>query len=255
MANYGLSDLDFVLYRGFDVTGLVTGFSDEITNQIEDRTAAGCDVALETFTGLQSATVDMDGFYDSLLTVAMEASPNVGVTTDAVQAVLMYALEGNVVGHACECLAHALKSKYSKSMQSGALHKGAVSWGANSKDFTIDHAVLATILAARTAAGNTQADYADSGPQTTGGGRLYVSVPALALSGRTNLIVQLMDSADHATWASVPTALATFTAPGAQMIEFNGDVDAYTATSWTYTGSGGTPGCTYAAAVKKIAAP
>lgn len=254
MANYGLSDLDFVLYRGVDVTGLVTSFSDEIVNQLEDRTAAGYDVALETFTGLQAATVSMDGFYDSILTAAMEASPNVGVTTGAVQALLMYALEGNVVGHACECLAHALKSKYGKSMQNGALHKGSVAWGANSKDFTIDHAVLATILAARSAAGNTQDAYAESGAVTHGGGRLYVSVPALSLSGRTNVVVQLVDSADHVIWADVPGAVATFTNEGAQMIEFNGDVDAYTATSWAYGGSGGTPGCTYAAAVKKIAA-
>lgn len=245
MANYGLPDLDFVLYRGYDVTGIVLGMSDEIDNPIEDRTAASSKVAVSEFVGTQSGTVEMTGFYDSVLTTAFEAS------VDNAQAVLMYAIEGNVVGHYVGCVARALKSHYGRSMEKEGLHKGAVGFHANDVTFTIDRAQLVAVLATRTTAGHTQATYADGLAQTTGGGRWYVEVTALTLGGYTNVKAQLQDSADHITFTDVAAGVATFTAIGAQMVAFTGTVKRYLACAWSYTGSGTSPSVTFAAALTK----
>lgn len=254
MANFGLPDLDFVLYRGYDVTGLVTRFSDEIVNQIDDRTAAGYETAVETFSGPQAATVEMSGFYDSVLTTAMEASPSVGEHSGGVQAVLMYALEGNTLGNKCGCLAHALKKSYKRSEDKGKLHKAALSWAANSALFTIDQATIIAPLAVRTTAGSTEATYVDGGAASNNGGRFYVSVPALALGGYTNLTAQLRHSTDHITWTDVAGALATFTATNAQMIAYSGTTNRYRAIAWAYGGAGAGPSNTLAAALLTLSA-
>lgn len=245
MTKYGLPDLDFVLWRGYDITGIVTGYTDEIVNPVEDRTAARGGVEVFDFVGLQSGSVEMTGFYDSVITTALEAS------IDGAQAVLMSAIAGNIVGHQVACVARALKTHYQRVIEKGALHKGVVAWNANDSTFTIDQAQLVAILATRTAAGNTQATYADGVAQTTGGGRWWVEVTALTLDGYTNVKAQLKDSADHITFADVVPGVATFTAIGAQMVAFTGTVERYLACAWSYTGAGTSPSVTFAAALTK----
>jgi hypothetical protein len=248
MANFGLSDLDFVLYNGSDITGTVLGLSDEIVNEVEDRTAAGNEVATSAFIGRQSSTVDISAFYDSLVTAALEANPAAGA-----QNVLMYALEGNTVGNNVACLATALKTHYQKSSEAAGLHKVAIAFAGADSAFTIDQALLVGILASRGAAGDTHLTYVDAGAQTTGGGRWYVSLPALTLGGYTNLIVKLQDCATAGgTYADVSGATLTFTAAGAKMAAFSGTVRRYQCVAWAPTGSGSGLAETFAAGLTKL---
>ena len=243
MTTYGLPDLDFVLWRGYDVTGIVTSYADEIENPVEDRTAAGGAVEVSEFAGTQSGTIELGAFYDSVLTEALEAS------VDGAQAVFMAALEGNTAGKYVACSARALKQHYQRAMERGGLHKAVVSWIANDATFTIDRAQLIAPLAARTTAGNTQASYVDAGAATTGGARWYVETTALTLGGYTNATVQLQDSADHVSWGDVSGAVATFTDIGAEMVAITGTVRQYRACAWAYTGAGSNPSVTFAAAL------
>lgn len=241
---YGLPDLEFVLFAGYDVTGMVRGLSDELTSPTEDATTAGDKLATSQFVGTSQATLALTAFYDEDLSPRLEGGPS---------GVLMYALQGNDAGVHCECVEEAVCSGYKRAPDSAGVHKAETSFACQGDVALLDHALIVAALAARTAAGNTKAAYVDSGAATTdGGGRWWVHVTGLTLSGCTNVSHQLVDSADHITFGDVTGAVATFTAVGAQMVAFSGAVDQYLADVWSYAGSGGSPSNTAIAAVTKL---
>lgn len=241
---YGLPDVEFVLFDGHDLTGMVRGLSDELVNPVEESTVAGNEIANSRFVGLSQATLALTAFYDEDLTEQLEGGPS---------GVLMYALQGNTAGNHCECVEEAICTGYKKQPEPSAIHKAEVNFVCQGDVALLDHAQIVAPLAARTAAGNTQAAYVDSGAATDdGGGRWWVHVTALDLDGYTNVSHQLVDSADHIAFGDVADAVATFTATGAQMVEFDGAVDQYLADVWSYAGSGTSPSNTAIAAVTKL---
>lgn len=54
------------------------------------------------------------------------------------------------------------------------------------------------------------------------------------------------------SFGDVAGAVATFTAVGAQMVEFDGAVDRYLADVWSYAGAGTSPSNTALAAATKL---
>lgn len=240
----GLSDVEFVLYKGYDVTGMVRGLTDEIVNNIEDRQVAGNDILTHAFVGATEATVDLTGFYDADLSAVLDDK--------STGAVLMYVLEGNAAGDPCECSSDARPANYKRAVEKQAFHKAELKWQAQGDSDLIDHAVLIAPLAARTAADDTTASYVDMDEATTSGGRWWVTVTALDLDDYTAVVVKLLDSADHISFGDVTDAEATFTDVGGQMIAFTGNLKQYTACDWSYTGAGTSPSVTFAAALTKI---
>jgi hypothetical protein len=246
MATHGLPDVSWVLFDGVDVTGIVNEGSDSIENVTEDVQVAGASVAQEAYVGVQSGSVNLSGFYDSVITDTLE---------EAAAAVLMYTLEGNTAGKYCQCIEEALPKVYDVSMGSNSFHKAKITYTAQGEESTIDRALIVAPLATRTdASGNTDDTYVDGIEETTGGARFYVAVPDLTLGGYTNLQLQLRDSADHITFANVTGAVATLTEAGAAMIEVDGTIARYQSIGWSYTGAGADQTCKFVPAVLKLAA-
>jgi len=240
----GLPDLEFVLFNGYDITGLIRSLADELTNDTEESTVAAERVAGERFVGTSRGTVNLTAFYDEDLSPQLEGKPS---------GILMYVLSGNDAGARCECTEEAIATAYKRLVEGGGTHKAEVAFGAQGSVALLDHAYLIAPLAARTTAGNTRSSYVNAGAATVdGGGRWWVHLTALDLDGYTNLEVQLEDSSDHVSWGDVTGAVATFTAIGAQMVEFTGAVDQYLAAAWSYGGAGTDPSNTFAAAVTKL---
>lgn len=239
----GLPDVEFVLFNGYDVTGIIRSISDELTNDTEEATVAGNTVATEQFVGTARGTVNATAFYDEDLSPELEGGPS---------GVLMYVLGGNTAGAYCECVEEAIATEYKRLIENGATHKAEIAFGAQGDVGLLDHAYIVAPLAAYAGAGDTESAYIDSGAATASGGRWWVHVTALDLDGHDDLDVQLEDSADHVTFGDVTGALATFTAIGAQMVEFDGGVDQYLAAVYSYGGAGTDPTATFAAAVTKL---
>jgi len=241
---FGLPDLDFVIYNGRELVGMVTGLTDEMSNATEDVTVASNSVSLQKFVGIQDGSVQLSGFYDDDVYDALQSAPS---------GVLMYALEGNTRGKHCACCEIAKPLAPKRSMEARAFHKSDVNFAVmGSGGAAIEEALLVAALAARTTAGTTDATYVDLGATAANGVRLFGGVTALTLGGYTNAKLQLRHSADHVTFANVTDAVLTFTDEGALMAQVTSSVNRYLSIGWSYTGSGTGQSTTFAAAAVAI---
>lgn len=244
----GLPDLKFITFGGYDITGLVQGLNDAVTNETEEVDVAGDTILTSRYVGSAAAEVKITGFYDEDLSPAFEAA--------GAEAVLMYAPLGNGTGLSCECCSAKLL-RYERLIEGKALHKAEIDFLGKSSTATggaviIDHALMLAPLAARGAAGNTDATDVEAPAQTTDGARLWVAVTALTLGGYTNLTVALRDSADGLSFAAVAGGSTTFTTAGGKMLYVPGTVRKYTSVSWAWTGTGTNPSATFVAALKRL---
>ena len=161
----------------------------------------------------------------------------------------MFAHEGNINGQDCLAAGGVLSAGLKHPFAVGAFTRAQMELGVNG---VIDNAAIVTALAAVAGDGNTEATYVDLG--ATGGGttgcNVYLSCTALTLSGRTNLIVTLEDSADHVTWAD-QTVMTALTAVGAEKkASTDQTINRYVAAKRAFTGAGGSPTATFVLAVK-----
>lgn len=240
MSTYGLSDLGFVIFNGYDLVGTVTSLTDEIVNLTEDSTVAGDSVSHERFVGVQEGTVELGGFYDSSLFAALQSKPS---------GVLMYAPEGNTAGKYIAAASAAKPRAPRRAQESKAYTKQSVVWSVGGTAVAIDRALLIAALAARGDGANTDASYVDLGATASSGVRFYVAATALTLGGYTNLKVNLRHCATPGgAYANIASTELTFTGVGAQLYEYTSSVNRYLSIAWSWTGSGSSQSATFAAA-------
>lgn len=240
MTNYGMPDVGYVIYNGYDLVGTMTNMSDEIVNLTEDTTVAGNAVSTQSFIGVQEGTVELGGFYDSALFAALQSKPS---------SVLMYALEGNTAGKYIAAAADAKPLAPRRAQESKAFTKANVSWACGRTGIAIDRALLIAALAARSTAGNTDASYVDLGATASNGVRFYVAATALTLGGYTNGKVTLRHCATPGgAYADITATAQTFTAIGGYMYEYTSSVNRYLSIAWSWTGSGSGQSITFTAA-------
>ena len=85
----GLPDLDFILFGGHNITGLVRGLEDEIANDTDEADVAGGDLQTHHYAGTALSTVKVTGFYDADLSAFFEAvTEGVGYVGDFRKCVL-----------------------------------------------------------------------------------------------------------------------------------------------------------------------
>ena len=246
MAKWKSSDVAFVLLGPVNLTPITDKMEVSVDNPLKETTPFGVTAAQFGQPGLKTYSLTgHDGWFDSdqyTATSQMVAMANT-------QSVFMLALKGNTAGVDAVCAAGVLNAGLKHPMAVGEYTRAAMELGVSG---VIDNAVIVAPLASYSGNIDTATAHLDLGATGGGttGGTAYMSCPVLALTGSTNLILTIQDSADHATWADhdVFTAL---TAVGAQsIVSTDMTVNRYLAYKAVYTGLAGTPSATFVLAYK-----
>ena len=246
MTKRNSADIGFVLLGPVNLTSITDKMEISVDNPVKETTPFGVTAAQFGQPGLKTyALTGHDGWFDSDQYTA--ASQMVAMA--ATESVFMLAPKGNTAGVDAICAAGVLNAGLKQPMAVGEYTRAAMELGVSG---VIDNAVIVAPLASYAGDIDTEAAHLDLGATGGGttGGTAYMSCPVLALTGSTNLILTIQDSADHATWADhdVFTAL---TAVGAQsIVSTDMTVNRYLAYKAVYTGLAGTPSATFVLAYK-----
>jgi hypothetical protein len=157
MSAYGSKDVGFLLVDGYDLLGYILGLDDgEVEAVLDDITALGHAWPVEADTGsAKSGGVSLDALYDdgALLT------RDVFVTKQGVNRVLLWNVDGNVIGKRFQGYGGAVDQKHQRICADGKLHRAKATLTASGP--VEDGIVLHSWLQETTASGNTQASSHD----------------------------------------------------------------------------------------------
>ncbi|HET6495424.1 MAG TPA: hypothetical protein VFH61_08685 [Thermoleophilia bacterium] len=247
MANYNSADVT-LLVGPYDLTNVSNKFEDSVSDPAVDTTPFGVDAAEFGKPGVRKYELTgHDGWYDDAAT-----SINAAMVSLAAGEHVLMLLQGNTAGIAAHthaiCAAGVLKTGYKRGFSVGDFTKANMELAVSGAK---DEASLACPYAEYAGDGNTQATYVDLGAAGGGttGGHVYMSCTALALTGSTNLILTLEDSANHIAWAD-NKAFTALVAVGAEMKEADATVDRYLSVKRVWTGLAGAPTATFVVAIK-----
>lgn len=245
MTKYNSANIGYLLLGPYDFNNVTDALTEKVSDPAVETTPFGTDAAQFGKPGVKTHSLSgVTGWYDTAShTVAARAAIAAG------ENVFMFASTGNVAGQVAQCAGGVLNTSFERVSAVGDFTKSALELSVSG---VMDDATIVAALALRTGDLTTEASYIDLGATGGGttGGNAYMSCTALALTGSTNVIITLEDSADHAAWADhdVFTAL---TAIGAQkIVSTDLTVNRYLAYKQAFTGLAGTPTCTAVVAYK-----
>jgi hypothetical protein len=246
MTMYKSSDIGYLLAGPWNLTSISTKLEVGASNPVVETTPFGVTAATFGQPGVKKYEITgHDSFYDdAYYTAASEM-----VALSAGEHVIMFAHKGNMAGLTAICAGGVLYAGWKNSQAVGDYHKAAMELGVSG---VIDNATIVASLTSRTGDTTTEASYIDLGATGGGttGGNAYMSCTALALTGSTNVIITMEDSADHAAWAD-HTVFTALTAVGAEYKAATDlTVNRYLAYKQVFTGLAGTPTCTATVAFK-----
>ena len=244
MAEYDSSQVAFFTVDGYSLLGWSAKLDDPGAKAVAvDRTPLGVSLERKSVLSLvEPVTITQEGWFDNAALASHEALSAKRGTSQ----VLAYGVTGNVIGRDFVG-AVAGQSQYDPVTSKGDLHRFNASWECTEHD----RGLIVAHLAARTAAGNTQATSVDNAASSAGGAVLYLACTDLTLDGYTDLVVKVRHSTDNSTY----TDLGTFTARtliGAQRLVVAGTVNRYLAISWAYTDAGTDPSWTGLVGVRRL---
>lgn len=247
MAKYHSADLGFLLVGPYDVKDVSNKLEDTFSDPAVDITPFGSSTAVMGKPGVKKYEITgHGGWYDDAATSINAAM--VGMASG--ENVLMIAPQGNTMGKYATCAGGALKMGYTRGFAVGEFHTASMNLAVSG---VVHEAVIVKPLAVTAAGdGSTESTYLDLTVAGIGaaGGTIYMSCTQLALTGSTNLIISLEDSADHITWGA-HTAMTALTAIGAETKALaENEVLRYLAVKWVWTGLASTPTATFTVAVK-----
>lgn len=233
MTEYDSSNVAFFAVDEFQLLGFSSRVSDPgAAQKTAERMPLGESLQRKVILkGIEPVTIEQGGWF----------STDAGATHEALAAkrgtaqLLAYGVSGNVIGRDFVG-AQAAQAVYDPRIVKGDLVQTAARWECDE----YERGLIVAHLAARTAAGHTQATPVTNDAQTLTGAVAYLFCSALTLDGYTNVIVTVRDSDDNITYGD----LASFTArtvPGAQRLVIAGTIEKYLAISWAYTGAGTSP--------------
>ena len=226
MAKYGSKDVAFLLIDGYDLTGLSTSLSDTSTASLEETHALGDSYTEQTATGIQSAELTADGFYDD----ATDGSNAALSGNEATARVVCYGYEGNTIHKAMVGHEGAFGGTYTRTASRGELHKASATWTVTGQK---DTGMIFHALGAETATGTGGAANNDS--SSASGGVGYIQVTATSGTSPT-LDAKIRHSADNSTYADL-ISFTQNTAVGAERKTVSGTVNQYVLASWTHGGT------------------
>ena len=226
MAKYGSNDVGFLLIDGFDVTGVSTSLTDTTTASLEETHGLGDSWVEQTATGLRSATLAVDGFYDDASDSVNEALAE----NEQSSRVVCYAYEGNTIHKGMVGHTGAFGGSYTRSASRNELHKASATWTVTGQkdDGQILHALGSESASGTGAASNNAASPSD-------GGAAYLQVTVKSGTSPT-LDVKIRDSADNSTYADL-ISFTQATGVTAERKTVSGTVNQYTLASWTHGGT------------------
>jgi hypothetical protein len=228
VAKYGSADVGFFLVDGYDLTGVSTSLTDTTTATLEETHGLGDAWVEQTATGLQTATLAADGFFDDAsdsVNAALSGSENTS-------RVVCYGYQGNTIHKLFIGHSGAFGGTYTRTASRNELHKAQASWtvtGQKDSSGQILHA-----LGSESATGTAAADGNATGSSASGGVG-YLQVTAKSGTSPT-LAAKIRDSADNSTYADL-IAFTSATGVTAERKTVSGTVNQYTLASWTHGGT------------------
>jgi hypothetical protein len=242
MTKYASSDCGFFCLGPNNCLSALGKIIEGATKPTTDTTPLGVDEEEFHQKGRIQRTLTQEGWFDDSAGSVHDALSGL----PAVDLPLLMAHKGNVAGRVAIGYAVINRVGYDIQLQEGdvTLAKAEYTPGGDREE-----AIIVMPLAARAAAGNTDATYVDLGAAGgPSGGAVYEAVTALTLSGYTNAIHKLRHSTDHITFTPLVTMTAV-TVPAAERKTTASAINRYVSGSWEYTGSGASPTVTSALAV------
>lgn len=228
----GSDSVSFFLIDGYSVLGVMTQFSDNQEAMTEDVTVLGSTWVEHDFTGLRSANISQQGFYDDAVGSIHDALNE----QEGALHVLAYGIEGNTAGQRYVGYGGALQTTFDRTIAQGEFQKANAAYMGNA---AVDSGVILHPHTTDTAAGDTEgASSVDNVASSANGGAAMFQVSALTLGGYTNLAVKVRHSADDVTYADLVTFAVVTTAPAAERKTVAGTVNRHLAASWAFTGAG-----------------
>lgn len=235
MALYGSPSVTPLLIGGYSMLPMkVQGISDKVKAHQQETTGLADGWPEFTPTGMQKATIKLNGgFYDNATTSMHTA------LRDALQTsrVMCYSVEGGTVGKAFIGAAGIYGMEYELLAKVGELTKANVEHQVSGQRY--EGAILHA-LGARTTTGNSDAGSVDNAASSANGGVGFLQVTAA--SGITSVTVTLRHSTDNSTFANVTggafTAVTPAGAPTAQTLAVTGTINRYMSVAWSITGAG-----------------
>jgi hypothetical protein len=229
MAKRGSNEVGLLLVDGYDLLGVTTTLTDNIEAVLEEVTVFGEDWAKQAYTGLKSAEISQEGFYDD----ASHSSNAALAGQSGVNRILCYGIEGNTIGQKFIAYSGALQTNYSRIASRGEIHRANANYQGSG---SVEEGKILANHAIREAANDTTGTPVSRAAQTTGGGAAYLQVSALDLDGATNTIIKVLHSTDLLAWDDLVTFDAVTAAPAVQRKVVTGTVRKHLAVSWAYTG-------------------
>ena len=225
MAKYGSNNVTLII-QGFDVSGVSTSLSDVSTANLEETTGLGDAWQEQTSTGIRTAELNAEGFYD-------DATDSINAALSGAEAtskVVTYYYAGGTLGTPFTSHEGVFAGTYTRQATRGELTKAN---GTYTVTGVKDEGVVLLPLATVSAPGTGSAANNDASTSSGGAGTLQVT----AVDGTSPTAdVKIRDSADNITYA----ALITFTQATARTAErktVSGTVNQYLKVSYTIGGT------------------
>lgn len=241
MAKRNPADVAFVMVGGRSIGGDLTAFEDKVEAILEQSEALGDAWTKQSYTGLRTANLSIEGFYDDRQGGVHDA---LNTSADLAPSIV-YTLEGSTYGAGFVGYAAGARATYEQQFSLGSLVKvkaefktqGAVDYG---KQLWYPHVAAST--------GATTGAAIDNGVETTGGaGYLQYN----ATDGEAN--IRILHSSDNLTFSTLFTFAQTVKGVatgsfGSERVVTSGVVRRYAAidiTTATATGAGTTAGLNF----------
>ena len=227
MANYGSNSVAFFIINGYDVTGVSTTLSDITTASLEDTTGLGDAWQEQTSTGVRSAELSAEGFYNDG-TSSIDAALSGSQQTSKV---VSYAYAGGALGTEMTSHAGVFAGTYSRGATRNELTKAN---GTYTVAGTKDEGVVVFPLASVTATGTGSATNYGSSTASGGAGTLQVTT----VTGTSPTAdVKIQHSADNITYADLGITFTQATGRTAERKEVSGTVNQYLRIAYTIGGT------------------
>ena len=225
MAKYGSNNVTFIV-GGFDVSGVSTNLSDVSTANLEETTGLGDAWQEQTSTGVRTAELTADGFYD-------DATDSINAAlggSEASSKVVSYYYAGGTLGTPFTSHEGVFAGTYTRQATRGELTKAN---GVYTVTGVKDEGVVLLPLATVSATGTGSATNYGSATSSGGAGTLQVT----AVDGTSPTAdVKIRHSADDITYADLIT-FTQATARTAERTTVSGTVNQYLKATYTIGGT------------------
>lgn len=227
MAKYGQDDV-FVLVDGYDISGDTFELTPEIESLLEQTDGFGDSWVEQSAVGVKQATVAHRSFYDD----ADDATSEALVGTEGTARIFTAGVEGNTQGKQAIVSNGILQRRVARTAARGEFHKISAEYAGAA----MEEATIIQPLAAESGDGATSGGSFEEVDATNG--KAYLQVTDLTLGGYTSVTIELEDSDDDTTFATLAAFTNVAVAPFAEVKAISGTIEQFVQTVLTWNGAG-----------------